>query len=102
VKDDPVRKDTRNGVVAEWAIAIDGKHREWIGIEVWGHLAGTCAQHLRAGRRIAVTGSLRTKQWNDRDGNRQRIWFCKANDVTFLDPPPSAGTGQPNQSKVAT
>lgn len=101
VKDDPVRKETRSGVVAEWVLGIDGKHREWITVEVWGHLAGTCSAHLRAGRRIAVTGSLRTRQWNDREGNRQRVWFCKGSDVTFLDAPISATGGVPDQTVAA-
>ncbi len=89
VTDDPVRKDTTNGVVAEWVLAIDGKQREWITVEVWGRLAGTCAAHLAAGRRISVSGSLHTKKWNDATGTRHERWYIKGNDVTFLDPPPN-------------
>lgn len=89
VKDDPVRKDTKHGVLAQWVLAVDGRDREWITVEVWGRLAGTCATHLCAGRRISVSGELRSKQWNNRDGARQKTWFVKGTDVTFLDPPPN-------------
>ncbi len=92
VIDDPVRKDTTKGVVAEWVLAVDGKQREWITVEVWGRLAGTCAAHLVAGRRISVSGALHTKKWNDASGARQERWYVKVSDVTFLDQPPNKAT----------
>ncbi len=101
VKDDPVRKDTKHGVVAEWVLAVDGKNREWISVEAWGRLAGTCASYLRAGRRVAVTGELHTKQWNDSDGTRHKTWYVQGRDVTFLDSP-TDNTPEPSSSKVPT
>jgi single-strand DNA-binding protein len=84
---DPARKDTGSGVVCEWVLAVDGKPRLWITVETWGHLAGRCAQHLTAGRHIAVSGTLRTKQWVDAAGTRRERWYLRADHVTFLDPP---------------
>ena len=55
---DPVRRDTTNGVVCEFRLAVDGRPRIWITVETWGHLAGTCAQHLHDGRRVAISGTL--------------------------------------------
>lgn len=89
VHDTPVRKDTRNGVVTELVLAIDGKKREWIMVQAWGRLAGTCAQHLSTGRRIAVTGELRSRKWIGTDGASNKVWFVQGTDVTFLDPPPT-------------
>lgn len=94
VHDTPVRKDTKDGVVTELVLAIDGKNRQWIMVEAWGRLAGTCAQHLTTGRRIAVTGELRSRRWISVDGASNKSWFVRGNDVTFLDSPPTKSIGQ--------
>ena len=84
---DPVRRDTAKGVVCEFRVAVDGRPRLWLGVEAWGHLAGRCAQHLHAGRRVAVTGALLCEQYTTRTGERATRWLCRATGVTFLDRP---------------
>ena len=84
---DPVRRDTTNGVVCEFRLAVDGRPRIWITVETWGHLAGTCAQHLHDGRRVAITGTLANRQYVNRSGDKVDLWYAKARHVTFLDRP---------------
>lgn len=84
---DPVRRDTSNGVVCEFRLAVDGRPRIWITVETWGHLAGTCARHLHDGRRIAITGTLAHQQYVNRAGQKAERWYAKARNVTFLDRP---------------
>ena len=60
---DPARRDTSKGVVCEFRIAVDGQRRMWLPVTCWGHLAGLCARHLRAGRRVAVSGQLRVDEY---------------------------------------
>ena len=55
---DPVRRDTPKGVVCEFRLAVDTRPRLWITVQTWGQLAGRCAQHLHAGRHVAVAGPL--------------------------------------------
>jgi single-strand DNA-binding protein len=86
VAEQPVRRDTNKGVVCEFRLAAHGRPRLWITIVTWGHLAGVCAQHLRAGRTVAVTGALHHDQYTNRAGERSERWYCKAADVTFLGP----------------
>ena len=88
---DPVRRDTTNGVVCEFRLAVDGRPRIWITVETWGHLAGTCAHHLTAGRTVGVTGTLVHDHYITRQGDRAERWYCKASHVTFLDQPPDIG-----------
>ncbi len=92
--DDPVRRDTTKGVVCEFRLAVHGRPRLWITVVVWGHLAGLCAQHLSAGRTVAVSGSLVHDQFIARDGDRAERWFCKASQITFLDWPVDADDGE--------
>ena len=82
---DPARRDTPKGVVATFRLAVtDHKHRLWIDIETWGHLAGTAAAHLSKGRTVGVTGKLRNKPYTT-DGQRRDHWYIAATDIHFLD-----------------
>ena len=85
--DDPVRRETSKGVVCEFRLAVDGRPRLHLTVQAWGHLAGRCAQHLVAGRRVGITGTLRHEQWVTRAGERADRWYTRATDVTFLDRP---------------
>ena len=84
---DPVRRDTTSGVVCEFRLAVDSRPRLWISVEVWGHLAGRCAQHLRSGRHVALTGRLCHDEFVTRSGDKADRWYAKAHQVTFLDRP---------------
>lgn len=85
---DPARRDTPKGVVATFRLAVDtNRHRLWIDIDTWGHLAGTVAAHLTKGRLIAVTGSLRNTPYTDRSGQRRDHWHVHADRISFLDTP---------------
>jgi single-stranded DNA-binding protein len=84
----PVRRETTKGVVTTFRLTVDAnRHRLWIDIEVWGHLAGTVHTHLTKGRPVAVTGSLRNTQYTDREHQRRDYWYVAADRITFLDLP---------------
>ena len=89
----PVRRDTPKGVVCEFHLAVDGRPRLWITVQTWGMLAGRCAQHLHAGRHVAVSGPLVCEEYATRAGDRTTRWFTRATTVTYLDRPDSVGAG---------
>ncbi len=57
---------------------------EWHRIVVWGKRGETCAKYLSKGRQIYVEGRLRTRSWEDQDGNKRYMTEIIANDVQFL------------------
>ena len=85
--DEPVRRETPKALSCELRLTIDGRPRIYLTIQTWGHLAGRCAQHLHAGRHVAITASLRHEQWITRAGERADRWYARATDVTYLDRP---------------
>jgi single-stranded DNA-binding protein len=87
---DPIRRDTPKGVVCEFRVAADSRPRLWITVQTWGQLAGRCAQHLRAGRHVAVAGPLLCEVYATRAGERATRWYTRATMVTFLDRPDCA------------
>ena len=57
---------------------------EWHDVVAWGGLGETCGEYLEKGRQIYVEGSLQTRSWEDRDGNKRYSTEVKARDVIFL------------------
>ena len=60
------------------------EHTEWHSIDLWGKQAETIHEYLRKGRQIYVEGSLRTRQWDDRDGNKRYSTDVRASRVVLL------------------
>ena len=57
---------------------------EWHRVVVWGKRAELCAKYLQKGRQCFVEGRLRTRSWEDRDGNKRYTTEIVATDVQFL------------------
>jgi single-strand DNA-binding protein len=57
---------------------------EWHNVVVWGKQAETCGQYLAKGRQVFVEGSVRTRQYDDKEGNRRYITEVIAQRVQFL------------------
>ena len=57
---------------------------EWHTVDVWAKQAETLHEYLRKGRQIYVEGSLRTRQWDDRDGNKRYSTDVRADRVVLL------------------
>ena len=92
---DPEVRFTPNGrAVAKFPLATsevwndaEGQRQErteWHNIVVWGKQAETCGQYLAKGRQVYVEGSIRTRQYDDKDGNRRYMTEIVAQRVQFL------------------
>ena len=57
---------------------------EWHNVVVWGKQGETCGQYLQKGRQVYVEGSIRTRQYDDKDGNKRYITEVIAQRVQFL------------------
>src|SRR5206468_525789 len=57
---------------------------EWHNVVVWGKQAETCGQYLAKGGQVYVEGSIRTRQYDDKEGNRRYITEIVAQRVQFL------------------
>lgn len=57
---------------------------EWHNIIVWGKQGETCAQYLAKGRQVFVEGSIRTRSFDDRNGNKRYVTEIVAQRVRFL------------------
>ena len=57
---------------------------EWQKIVAWGKLAEFCEKYLNTGKQIYVEGRLRTRTWEDRDGNKKKTTEVHAQNITLL------------------
>jgi single-strand DNA-binding protein len=57
---------------------------EWHRVVVWGKKAEVCSKYLSKGRQVYVEGRLRTRSWEDKEGNKRYTTEVVANDVQFL------------------
>jgi single-strand DNA-binding protein len=70
---------------------------EWHNIVVWGKQAETCGQYLSKGRQVYIEGSIRSRQYDDKEGQKRWITEVVAQRVQFLGGGrgDGAGAGRP-------
>ena len=98
---DPEIRYTQDGTpVANFSLATDSPIKrgdqwetetEWHRIVAWRRLAEICSEYLGKGRLIYVEGRLRTRSWEDRDGNKRWTTEIIARDIQMLESKTSAG-----------
>ena len=90
---DPELRTTRSGTsVCSFTIAVNRNYMDangerqadFIGIQTWRGLAESCAQYLSKGRKVAVAGSLQSRTYDDKDGNKRTVLEVVADEVEFL------------------
>ena len=65
---------------------------EWHRIVVWGKQAEIAGEYLKKGRPVFVEGSLQTREWTDRDGNKRYTTEVRAFNMQFLGRPEDRGS----------
>lgn len=68
------------------------EHTEWHNIVIWGNDAVNAGKFLGKGSKILVTGSLQTRQWEDKDGNTRYTTEIRAHRVEYLTPKGASAT----------
>ena len=57
---------------------------EWHRIVAFGRLAEICGEYLNKGKQVYVEGRLRTRSWEDKEGNRKWITEIIATQMQML------------------
>jgi single-strand DNA-binding protein len=93
-KDPEVRFTNSGSAVARLSIATsevwndrDGNRQErteWHNVVVWGKQGESCGQYLAKGRQVYVEGSIRTRSYDDKSGNKRYVTEVVAQRVQFL------------------
>lgn len=86
--------------VARFSMAVNRefskeKEADFFNIVVWGKPAESCANYLKKGRLVAVNGSMRNNNYEDKNGVKHYNIEINANRVEFLEW--GDNNGQPQQ-----
>ena len=60
---------------------------EWHQIVVWGKQGENCGQFLAKGRQVYIEGTIRSRQYDDKNGTRRYVTEIIAQRVQFLGGP---------------
>lgn len=109
-KDPEVRRLENGAVVASFSLATSetyvdkntGERRDttdWHNIVCWRGLAEIAEKYIHKGTKIYVEGKLKTRSWQDREGNTRYTTEVLAEEMTILSRPENAGDrNQTNQA----
>mgnify|MGYP002562745537 CR=1 FL=1 len=89
---DPELKMTQSGIaVTSFRIAVDRTYQpkdqekitDWIDVVAWRNTAEFVTRYFHKGSMIAVQGSIQTRSYTDRDGNKRTAVEVIADNVFF-------------------
>jgi single-strand DNA-binding protein len=93
-KDPEVRYTPEGAAVASFSLATNDawtdksgtrqEHTEWHSIVAWGKLADICKKFLSKGRQVYIEGRIRSREWNDREGNKRHTTEIIASQMVLL------------------
>lgn len=85
---DPELKTTQSGKsVCSFSLAVDGFKKgetDFIDCVAWNASAENLAKFKKKGEQIAVTGQLKTRTYEDRNGNKRKVVEVRTESVTFV------------------
>jgi single-strand DNA-binding protein len=67
---------------------------EWHRVALFGRLAEVAAEYLKKGSQVYIEGSLRTRKWQDKQGNERYSTEIVANDMQMLGSRGGGGGGE--------
>lgn len=91
---DPELKTTPNGVeVTSFCVAVDrayqpkGQERQtdFINVVAWSGTAVFITTYFHKGQRIALNGSLQSRQYTDKEGNKRTAYEVNAEHAFFAE-----------------
>lgn len=99
---DPELRTTPNGIsVTSFAVAVDrrfnrqGEERQadFIDVVAWRQSADFVCKYFRKGSMIAIQGSIQTRMYEDKSGNKRKAVEIVADNVSFCGSKAEGGTG---------
>lgn len=78
------------------------EHTEWHNIIVWRGLAEVAEKYLKKGNSVYIEGKIKTRTWEDKDGNKRYSTEIIADDLTMLGGKPSGESNSHSPTSVTS
>ena len=91
-KDVEVRKTSTNKSVSSFSIAVDNsatkdgeKTTSFFNCSAWNNVAETLSKYTRKGDRIAISGSLIQRNYDNKNGEKISVVEINVNSITLIE-----------------
>lgn len=87
----------------QWKDKQSGENKErveWHTVAFFGRLAEIAGEYLKKGSKVYIEGSLRTRKWQDKQGNDRYSTEIIAAEMQMLDGKPANGGRQEQQHRT--
>lgn len=101
-----LRYTPKGTAMAKFALAVDRpkskdneRETDFFNIVAWQRLGEFCGEYLQKGRLICVTGSIHTRTYETKEGQKRKDFEIRADEVELLTPRQSPETNGPSDSQ---
>lgn len=88
-KDPELRYTKNETAVCGFTLAVDRKFQkdetDFIPVVVWQKTAEFCSKYFAKGQKVAVSGRIQTRTWEDENGDKHYVTEIVAEEVDFAD-----------------
>lgn len=103
---DPELRHTPNDIaVTSFTLAVERSYKsgaerqtDFIDVVAWRGTAEFVCKYFSKGQMMAVHGSIQTRSYTDKDGNKRKAFEIVATDVNFADSKRNSGSPQAEES----
>ncbi|AWW06112.1 MAG: single-strand binding protein family [Caudoviricetes sp.] len=106
---DPELTETSSGTaICRFSIAVsrnyknsDGEYdTDFFNCQAWRGIAESIARYVRKGNKVAVTGILQNRSYEDSKGDKKTVTEIQVQDIEFLTPKPSESKSDAGRGKA--
>lgn len=80
--------------VASFSVAVSEKYKTksgeqkedttWFNVTLWRGLADVAAKYLKKGDAVLIEGKIKTRDYEDKDGNKRQAWDLVGDNMVML------------------
>lgn len=101
-----------NGQVSNFSLATTEKYKnkkgdtveetEWTQIVCWDKTSEIAEKYLKKGSLVGIEGKLKTRQWEDKQGNKRYTTEVVANSILMLSRSTESKTSNPSKPEASS
>jgi len=92
-KDPELRHTPQGTPVATITLAVNREYRkddgttdtDFFDVVIWGKIAEAVGKHGYKGQLVLIQGEMRSRSYEDKQGQKRKVWEVVANKVKFLE-----------------
>lgn len=70
---------------------------DFLNCQAWRSTAENLVKYMRKGIKIAVTGSIQVRTYDNKDGEKRTVWEIQVSEIEFISSPQQGG-GKPQSA----